>query len=242
MMKRFLTLPLVLAVLLGSIFVLPSRGKVAESAVRMNLPESLGAWQGVKRTESQRERDILDKGTEFSKADYFRGVPGKSRADGSPDFDLLNVMIVLSGYDINNSIHRPERCLPAQGHFGLRGSNTSITLPGGRQMKVRRLASQVAVQTAPGSDERRVLDSLSYYFFVGHDAVTHDHLARTIIDMKDRLLLGRDQRWAYITVSTMFGKLPWSDRVVSEQEAEDKLRELTGKLAAANIDWDQVEK
>jgi len=241
-MKHYLTLPLVLAVLLGSIYVLPSRGKVAQSAVRMNLPEFLDAWQGIKRTESQRERDTLEKGTEFSKADYFRSVPGKHLADGSPDFDRVSVMIVLSGYDINNSIHRPERCLPAQGHFGLRGSDASIILSGGRQMKVRRLASQIAVQSAPDSADRRVLDSLSYYFFVGHDAVTNDHLTRTVIDMKDRILLGRDQRWAYITVSTMFGKLPWSERVVSEQEAEAMLRDITAKLAAASIAWDQVGK
>jgi len=241
-MTRFLTLPLVLAVLLGSIFVLPSRGKVAESAVRMTLPDFLGPWQGVKRTESQRERDILDKGTEFSKADYFRRVTGQILTDGSSDFDRVSVMIVLSGYDINNSIHRPERCLPAQGHFALRGSNTAVTLPGGRQMKVRRLASQVAIQAVPGSTEQQVLDSLSYYFFVGHDSVTNDHLTRTLIDMKDRLVLGRDQRWAYVTVSTLFGKLPWSDRLVTEQEADEMLRVVTAKLAVESLDWDQLRK
>ncbi len=239
-MGRYFILPLVLASLLGAVFVLPSRGKVAESAVRMTLPQRLGPWQGVKRAESQRERDVLDKGTEFAKADYFRGVPGKLLADGSPDFDRVSVMIVLSGYDINNSIHRPERCLPAQGHFGLRGSDGQVTLSSGRQLPVRRLASQVAVQTGASSEERQVLDSLSYYFFVGHESVTHDHLARTITDMKDRLLFGRDQRWAYVTVSAMFGKLPWSERVVTEQEAEAMVAEITAKLAEETIDWDQM--
>lgn len=239
-MKSNLSLPALLVVLLGLIYVLPSRGKLAQSAVRMNLPEFLGTWQGVKRTESQREREILDKGTEFSKIDYFRPVPGSFLADGSPDFDMVSVMIVLSGTDINNSIHRPERCLPAQGHFGLRGANSSLILPDGRELKVRRLASQVAVQSAPGSKEQRVIDSLSYYFFVGHDSVTHDHTERTVKDMKDRLWSGRDQRWAYITVSTMFGQLPWTQRPVSEADAETLVREIISKLAAEMIDWEQI--
>ena len=29
--------------------------------------------------------------------------------------DVINTFIVLSGDDMNNSIHRPERCLAAQG-------------------------------------------------------------------------------------------------------------------------------
>ena len=29
--------------------------------------------------------------------------------------DQVLVSIVLSGHDLDNSIHRPERCLPAQG-------------------------------------------------------------------------------------------------------------------------------
>ena len=42
---------------------------------------------------------------------------------------------------------------------------------------------------------------LSYYYFVGHTGITGSHFERTMIDMKDRLLSGYNQRWAYITVT-----------------------------------------
>lgn len=240
-MSRFVVLPLLLIALLGLIFVLPSRGKVAESAVRMELPLRLGDWQGVKRVESQLERDVLAKDTEFAKADYFRPRPGAALADGSPDFDRASVMIVLSGYDINNSIHRPERCLPAQGHDIVSRSDATLPLAGGRSLEVRRLSSRVPVRLTEGGQEV-VMEALSYYFFVGHDSLTNDHYRRTFRDMKDRLVHGRDQRWAYVTVSTLFGKLPWSGREFGEQEAERMLAEFTAKLADGIVDWEQVGK
>jgi hypothetical protein len=239
-MSRFVVLPLLLVALLGLIFVLPSRGKVAESAVRMDLPEFVGRWHGVKRVESQLERDTLAADTEFSKTDYFREAPGSFQSDGSPDFDCINVMIVLSGYDINNSIHRPERCLPAQGHKILNGSNSLVPLADVRPLKVRRLTSQVPIRLREDAASDTLMNSLSYYVFVGHDSTTHDHYARTFKDMRDRLVLGRDQRWAYVTLSTLYGKLPWSGRVVTEQQAEQQLVEFAGQLADQIIDWSQI--
>ena len=40
----------------------------------------------------------------------------------------VEISIVYSGADMNSSIHRPERCLPSQGHLNLRGSTSEITL------------------------------------------------------------------------------------------------------------------
>ena len=37
-----------------------------------------------------------------------------------------------------------------------------------------------------------------YYWFVGSHSLTAGHYDRTFIDMKDRLLGGFDQRWAYV--------------------------------------------
>jgi hypothetical protein len=41
--------------------------------------------------------------------------------------DQVLVSIVLSGHDLDNSIHRPERCLPAQGWTIV--DSTSLSLP-----------------------------------------------------------------------------------------------------------------
>ena len=239
-MFRFLLLPILLFAMLGTVYVLPRRGRVAESAINMDLPLVLGDWQGVKRAESQRERDSLAKDTEFAKVDFSRRRIGTTRPGGYPDFDRVSVSVVLSGYDINNSIHRPERCLPAQGHTIWSIRNSVIDLDGGRQLKARELSTKQQVRLREDSDEVVVVDSLIYYFFVGHDRVTNDHYERTFIDMKDRLLKGRDQRWAYVTVATNQGNLPWSGRNISREEAEKMLGDFCKKLALKVIDWDQV--
>ncbi len=83
---------------------------------------------------------------------------------------------------------------------------------------------------------------VTYYFFVGHDRVTNDHLERTLVDMKDRLLRGMDQRWAYVSASMWYGKLPWIDKEVTEAEADEKLRKFVTGFAENQIDWDQVKR
>ena len=40
------------------------------------------------------------------------------------------------------------------------------------------------------------------------------------MDMKDRLLYGRDQRWAYVSTSMWYGKIPWLPQEITEAEAE----------------------
>jgi hypothetical protein len=41
-----------------------------------------------------------------------------------------------------------------------------------------------------------------YYTFFGHEAIVAGHYQRTIVDMRDRLFKGYDQRWAYATFSS----------------------------------------
>ena len=44
--------------------------------------------------------------------------------------------------------------------------------------------------------------NLNYYWFIGSHDITASHWKRTFIDVKDRILHGEAQRWAYITVAT----------------------------------------
>lgn len=234
-MFRFLLLPVLLALLLGVVHLLPERGRVAESAISMDLPLALGDWQGTRIPETQLERDILAKDTEFAKADY-------RRPHGLADFDRVSASVVLSGYDINNSIHRPERCLPAQGHRIHAKTRRVIKLPDGRSLPVCQLDTRQRLRVREGADEAVDVDSLVYYFFVGHRRLTDDHYQRTFIDMKDRLLHGRDQRWAYVTVATLQGELPWAGRTIPREEAEARLAGFCAEFAARAIDWEQVER
>jgi len=234
-------LPVVMCLGLASIYILPSVGDIADSAVLMDLPESKDQWRLQPIPPSEAEIRTLAADTEFSKAVCMRPRPQYSFFDTSdPQFDRVDFSIVLSGHDLNNSIHRPERCMPAQGHNILSARNVSIELANGRILTARRLLS---LQTLPTNEQRTEflrLNAITYYFFIGHDRITHDHLARTFIDMKDRLVRGMDQRWAYATTSTWFGKLPWLEDEVTEEQADAKIIEFIRGIAERQIDWDQV--
>jgi hypothetical protein len=46
------------------------------------------------------------------------------------------------------------------------------------------------------------VEQLDYYWFVGSRDTTPSHWVRTFIDIKDRVLHGENQRWAYVTVAS----------------------------------------
>ncbi len=120
--------------------------------------------------------------------------------------DHVLVSIVLSGHDLDNSIHRPERCLPAQGWTILDTKTLSLPVaaaPGG-ELPVTRLHCMQQESAGNG----RVVDvyNLNYYWFIGYSDITASHFEREYIDMKDRLLHGYNQRWAYVTVAATITK------------------------------------
>ena len=235
-----LILPLFLIASLSSIYVLPRAGDVAQSAINMTLPANVGIWhlQNIPPTEA--EISTLDKDTRFAKAICLSPRPGEYAPDGTNIPDRADLSVVLSGYDLNNSIHRPERCMPAQGHNILSSKNVTLSLANGKTITARRLRS---VQTLTNSNNRkqdRQFDCISYYFFVGHDRVEHDHLQRTLSDISDRLVRGIDQRWAYVSISMWFGKMPWIENPVTEQEADKKLLRLLTNFAEQQIHWQQI--
>ncbi|MES2995277.1 MAG: exosortase-associated EpsI family protein [Verrucomicrobiota bacterium] len=233
-------LPAMLALGLSGIYFLPSAGEIADSAVRMDLPNDMGGWSFHPRSPSEEEVKALEKGTRFAKAECRRPRPGEYTLEGYRVPDFLELSIVLSGTDLNNSIHRPERCMPAQGHVIRSSSNIRIQTSEGRSFPVKRLKSTFVVRDQ-NKNPVHELDAITYYFFVGHDSITNDHLRRTLTDMKDRLFRGMDQRWAYVSVSTYVGHLPWlRGKMVSEEEADQKLVSFTSELASDLIDWRMV--
>lgn len=234
-------LPVVLGLGLGAVYVLPKAGKTAQSAVSMELPGSTAGWSFEKILATEAELLTLSSDTEFSKAICLQPRPGEIDENGYLVPDRIDVSVVLSGHDLNNSIHRPERCMPAQGHKIVSSSDVLMKGPEDHDFKAKRLLS---VQTIKDPKSGRVvaeLNCVTYYFFVGHEIITNDHLDRTIIDMKDRLVFGRDQRWAYVSASMWYGKIPWiKDKEVSEKEADEKLKAFVSGFANKQVDWDQI--
>jgi hypothetical protein len=236
-MIRSLLLPAALGTVMCGVFFLPKSGDPAESAISMTLPDTLGHWRLKKAPASEAEVRILAKDTDFSKAVCLAPIPGQYADDGRQMAQRLDVSIVLSGIDINNSIHRPERCMPAQGHQIYDDLSSTVTMKDGRTFPARRLTS---VQTLTMADEKELkLHCLTYYFFVGQHVITDDHLKRTLVDMEDRIVRGQDQRWAYVSASMWFSEK--GELGLQPIETVDKeIRQFLGNLAESNIDWEKI--
>jgi EpsI family protein len=185
----------------------------------MELPEMLGGWEGKDSAVTQKERDILASDTEFCRKVYDDGFGNQ-----------VLVSIVLSGHELDQSIHRPERCLPAQGWSVEDSKRLSLPVaaaPGG-MLPVTRLHN--LRQTTFNGQVVNVYN-LNYYWFIGYSDITASHFEREYIDMKDRLLHGYNQRWAYITVASNVTKgLPGVEGGKDEAQTDAMLQEIIERV------------
>ena len=219
--------PVVLAALLACIFILPRHEELVDSAISPQLPlgTELPGWYGERQQESDLERGSLPLDTIFSKAIYV-STPRKG--------GLINVSIVYSGSDMNSSIHRPERCLPSQGHVELQGSQVELKLANGKSFPFTRLTSATPLQ----NESKELLRHINYYVFVGHTSICSTHMSRTLRDMYDRVISGTVQRWAYFQVGSY-----WGEAVeVSQEECDKMLQEFIEQLMPQLVDWESVNK
>src|SRR3984893_15449684 len=164
-LKRLATLQAILLLGLGSVFLLPKKIEIQPAAIDLALPGFVGEWYGADQPVSQGEKDILGPDTQFVRKLY-------TNARG----DQIYVSIVFSGPDMSTSIHRPERCLPAQGWTIADTRVTEIPI-GNEILKATRLHN---VRSFRNGDAPPVsVYALNYYWFVGHDTRTPSHYERT---------------------------------------------------------------
>lgn len=213
--KPLFILQLILLAGLGTVFLLPKHTEEPAAGVALALPEYIGGWFGEDAAVSDKEHSTLGPETQFARKVYTNGQG-----------DALFVSVVLAGHDMNTSIHRPERCLPAQGYTILDSRTTSIDLSP-QPLSVTRLynSRQRSPRGAPLVNDY----SLDYYWFIGSQETTPSHFTRTLIDIRDRLLKGTVQRWAYVTVmsgitngTTRFGR--------SEEETDKVIKDFIKQL------------
>ncbi len=229
-MKHLITslIPTVLMglVLWGAISM-PRQVEFMESALSPDLPleYALEGWYGVRTQESAAERQILAKDTRFSK-----GIYTKRRDDpDSPRNPDISLSLIYSGNDMNHSIHRPEGCLPAQGHLSLTSRSETIRLSDGHELTFTRLASMLPDENGKNT----YVHYIHYYVFVGSHTILHNHIARVLSDIRDRATSGRVQRWAYFQAGARWG----GSTPHSEEQADAQLREFIAQILPQLIDW-----
>jgi hypothetical protein len=241
MLSRLLVVLVLAAAGFSAVLALPDQIRLLDSAVRTVWPVTNGAWVKMRDNEpSAQEIRILAPDTRFFKASFMR------EGSNLP----VEAGIVLSGDDINNSIHRPERCLVAQGHGDLTRHALDLPLANGETLPVVRLSTRLRreLQREEGAaeGERQVYSfvGLTYYWFVGHDMLTASHYGRTFKDIADRLFKGSNQRWAYITVSVY---LPENEETVAAVKSagadgpvDRLLQDFIKTVIPGMIDFDQI--
>lgn len=253
MTRRLMIVQALLLAGLSLVFLLPQTPPMREAALRAEMPTWVGGgWEGGSDMEaSKEEREILAKDTEFFRRSYFRPVGGGldtsllEETEGGRMSDVLNAGIVLSGKDPSNSIHALERCLTAQGFNIAEPTTMLVKLKSGHVLPVRRL---FCTRVDPAT--RAMARSIAYYWFVGHDAVTGNHVVRGIKDFSDRMLKGYDQRWGYITVTAYLDGVRFGDdslagvrqRPVTPEQADRTVEEFLGDFVPEVVKTEQIAK
>lgn len=110
------------------------------------------------------------------------------------DGAVYAVSMVIGGHN-RNSIHRAELCLPAQGYTMLEAERLILNLKGHGPLKVRRIQAQ-------RSGERTL--SLVYWF-LSRDHESCSHTERILLDVWDRSMHNRINRWVMVAVNISSG-------------------------------------
>ncbi|MBX3751096.1 MAG: EpsI family protein [Opitutaceae bacterium] len=155
----------------------------------VDLPAFVGTeWIGRRVPVSAVELEVLPPDTGYSRRVYV--------ALSDPRRQVL-VSIVLSGRD-RSSIHRPEICVEGQG-WTIRDRFPHAfegVRPDGAPLPVSVL--RIERTRADGRPQPMLLA----YWFVSSDAVVATHAERLWRGVRDRLLRGRADRWAYVLAQT----------------------------------------
>jgi len=213
-------LAILLAVLLGglsSVYLLPKVSGFMPIGVKLELPHQVGDWVGEDAAITKEEREVLGEDTEFARKRYinFQG-------------DIILVSIVLSGEDMMTSIHRPERCLKAQGWNCEATGSRFVEVPKHGVMPMARLKNHHNKTLPDGRTFQ--FENLAYYWFAGNTQLIASHEKRVLTDTVDRITGGYVQRWAMMLVSTDITKnLKKFGR--DEKEVDEMLTEFVSQLA-----------
>lgn len=222
--RRLLILQIFVVFGFAMIYALPTAPKRPDPGISMELPDFIGQWYGEDVEISEREIIILGEDTTFARKVY-------TNASG----DHIFVSIVLAGEDMNTSIHRPERCLPAQGYVMMHSSEREIDI-GDQELTITRLHNKRGI---PVGENREVTEySLNYYWFVGSSETTADHIERNLIDIRDRALKGYNQPWAFVTVMSRIsdGLVPFGKTEAQTDEMLDTfIKELVSKIQKDSV-------
>lgn len=223
-------LAILLAVLLGglsAVFLLPQQLGYQPVGVVMELPRFIsargeGLW-GKEGEITEQEKEVLS-GSDFARKIYTDDAGNR-----------VLVSIVLAGQDMMTGIHRPERCLQAQGWNPGPTSTRAVRTESGRSLGVSRVLNErKVVQDGKAYSIRNI----AYYWFIGHTDEVATHERRVMRDAVDRILRGYNQRWAMVLVSTEISenfRAGGLDEASTDRLLQDVIAKLEPKIIGSTV-------
>lgn len=116
----------------------------------------------------------------------------------APDGQRIALGVVLMGTD-RTSIHKPEYCLPGQG-FSITQTErdfVSVAKPRPYQLPVTKMTATKFLKDAAGG--QTAVRAIFVFWFVADKHLTADHTQWMWWMVKELVLTGKLQRWAYVS-------------------------------------------
>jgi hypothetical protein len=209
--------------------VMPEVAVLNDFPVRDTLPDTIGAYRGEPMFYCQ-SKQCLKVFTEddLGEAQSCRACGGEldhvslgEKVVLPADTEILRkryvqdggrafvVSVVVSGKE-RRSIHRPQRCLVAQGNV-ITGQKALPVV----RMKGKERLSVMFLDVSYSAPGRPHPTAWTYaYYFVGGRRETPHHFRRLIWAAASRIFKGKSHRWAYVSVSS---ELPMHTSAAVEQ-------------------------
>lgn len=165
---------------------------VAEPGVRLQLPLSLGDYQGREYDMTAQEKNLLDEGVKLVRNLY----------SSSTGRQIMST-VILSGY-VKRSLHRPEVCLPNQGWTVTDRTPLTLRLADGREITM--MMMRIFRDTEPQPGVRIRTRAVNFYWYIGSDSTTcADHYGHVFLSYFDSTFRNIQHRWA---MASIFVPLP----------------------------------
>lgn len=224
---------------IGAIVFAGRPSVTTEAPIRLELPALAGRWQGTDVFHCQSERCMasfiaseltnmsvcpqcggpLDRLSLGEKKDLPKDTMLLRKQYRHPSGEDVLVSILVTGAE-RWSIHRPQWCIPSQGHIIERTRVIKIPLRSGESLALTLLDLKKDEDTHLGSV--RCVTSAYAYWFVDKKHETPYHGERLFWMAIDNIFRGISQRWAFISIVT--------DRQEGSDEHIKKIRDFIAEF------------
>ncbi len=204
---------------LGICAATSTRFHVSEPGVRLELPLTLGDYQGREFDMTAQEKNLLDEGVKLVR-DLYASSTGRQ----------IMATVILSGFE-KRSLHRPEVCLPNQGWTVTDRTQVPLHLDDGRELTVMMMRIFRDVEPQPGVRIRS--RAINLYWYIGSDGTTcPDHYDHIRISYLDSTFRNIQHRWAMASIFVPLPEKPvGQEDPLAELTALEDAREFIAKLA-----------